>query len=360
VATVGRVKKTDSLIAFLLALPLCAVFAGACGAEHFVPTESGGGIGGLSPMGSGGELGDALEADLPDEPPVDIRKADGLPCGAATECTSGFCVDGVCCEQSCMGTCRTCALPGSAGTCRPFDVGTDPADECPDQTAASCGTDGTCDGAGGCRKYLEGTTCAAPGCSGSMLTTLGTCSAAGMCMKPAGAACGNYTCSGAACRTTCTSSAQCTPPSICSMTVCGGLVGSYYNTMNFTGPVALTRTDATINFDWGFGVPGPGVSADTFSTRWAGKLTPRSSQTYTFYLSSDDGARLTINDTVVIDKLVDKEANAEEMGTIALLAGQPVPIQLDYFENRELAKVRLSWSATGEPKAVVPISALSP
>ncbi|HET6282064.1 MAG TPA: PA14 domain-containing protein [Polyangia bacterium] len=328
-----------------------------------MPTDSGGGgIGGLSPTGSGGTFSDALEEDLPGEPPVDPRKANGVMCGAATECASGFCVDGVCCENTCMGTCRTCALPGSAGTCRPFDVGTDPADECLDQTAASCGTDGTCDGAGGCRKYPEGTMCAVPGCSGSMLTMLGSCSAAGMCMKPAGTACGNYTCNGAACRTTCTLSAQCTTPSVCNTTTtsCGGLVGAYYNNTNFTGNPVMTRTDAIIDLDWGTTNP-PGVNPDNFSIRWKGKVTPRFSQMYTFYLLADDGIRLMINNMMVIDSLPNPTPTVEKPGTpIMLQANQPVSIQIDFNEIVGSANIRLSWSSMSETKAVIPTSALSP
>src|SRR5579863_3414208 len=35
----------------------------------------------------------------------------GLSCSCAAECKSNFCVDGVCCDKACQGTCMTCALP---------------------------------------------------------------------------------------------------------------------------------------------------------------------------------------------------------------------------------------------------------
>ena len=36
-------------------------------------------------------------------PPVGGPKPNGQLCGAGTECTSGFCKDGVCCNNACDG-----------------------------------------------------------------------------------------------------------------------------------------------------------------------------------------------------------------------------------------------------------------
>ena len=41
----------------------------------------------------------------------------GEPCGASSECASGFCVSGVCCTTACTGLSQTCTAPGSVGTC---------------------------------------------------------------------------------------------------------------------------------------------------------------------------------------------------------------------------------------------------
>lgn len=41
----------------------------------------------------------------------------GAPCLAASDCSSGHCVDGVCCYTECAGQCEACDEPGVAGLC---------------------------------------------------------------------------------------------------------------------------------------------------------------------------------------------------------------------------------------------------
>ncbi len=41
----------------------------------------------------------------------------GAPCKEGTECSSGSCADGVCCNESCSAVCQSCNVPGSVGTC---------------------------------------------------------------------------------------------------------------------------------------------------------------------------------------------------------------------------------------------------
>ena len=54
------------------------------------------------------------------------RSRNGSRCAGDADCASLHCVDGVCCDQGCDGTCYSCNLPGSAGTCTPIDGAEDP------------------------------------------------------------------------------------------------------------------------------------------------------------------------------------------------------------------------------------------
>ncbi len=131
-----------------------------------------------------------------------------------------------------------------------------------------------------------------------------------------------------------------------------GLRGEYYDNINFT-TLRETRTDATVNFNWGSGSPATTVAPDTFSVRWTGQILAPVTGTYTFFTTTDDGNRLTINGQRVIDSFVDQPAT-ERSGQITLTAGQRYDIALDYFENRGLASAQLHWAAPGITKQIVP------
>jgi len=135
-----------------------------------------------------------------------------------------------------------------------------------------------------------------------------------------------------------------------------GLKAEYFNSLNFTNPV-LTRTDATVNFDWQTGSPAAGVNADNFTVRWTGQVEPLYSQTYTFYTTSDDGVRLWVNNQLIIDKWIDQPAT-EWSGSIALTAGQKYDIKLEYYEKTVGAVAKLSWSSASQAKQIIPQSQL--
>ena len=145
----------------------------------------------------------------------------GATCAAGTDCNSGFCAQGVCCATACAGTCRSCALAGSTGTCTAVPAGQDPLTQCSDRGAASCGTDGSCDGAGACRNYPAGTNCHAASCAGASFQPASTCNAGGSCTAPAPAACAPYVCASTGCKTSCQTSADCASPTdTCSAGAC--------------------------------------------------------------------------------------------------------------------------------------------
>lgn len=50
-------------------------------------------------------------------------RAEGEICTAASDCASGYCVDGVCCNRSCNGTCERCDTAPTVGLCTSLDCG---------------------------------------------------------------------------------------------------------------------------------------------------------------------------------------------------------------------------------------------
>jgi choice-of-anchor A domain-containing protein len=111
----------------------------------------------------------------------------GETCTAANQCTSGQCVDGVCCNSACDGACDACALEGSVGTCSLSP------------NTVECRTGSSCDVA----EYCTGTSASCPAdafrppgaecTSDSNACTVDQCNGAGSCTHPAvtpGTTCG--------------------------------------------------------------------------------------------------------------------------------------------------------------------------
>ena len=69
--------------------------------------------------------------------PPPPSKGNGQTCGGVTECRSGFCKDGVCCDTACTGQCLNCAT----GTCKAVTKAPDPP-EC--SGFLSCNSKGYC------------------------------------------------------------------------------------------------------------------------------------------------------------------------------------------------------------------------
>jgi hypothetical protein len=138
-----------------------------------------------------------------------------------------------------------------------------------------------------------------------------------------------------------------------------GLAASYFNNQSktFYTPATLNRTDASINFDWGTGSPDSSIGVDHYTAMWTGSILPQFSENYTFYTYTDDGARLWVNGTLVVDAWED-QAPTEWAGSIPLVAGKKYPITLQYYENAGGAVAKLSWSSPSLNKALVPQSQL--
>ncbi|MGE4051911.1 MAG: PA14 domain-containing protein, partial [Piscinibacter sp.] len=137
-----------------------------------------------------------------------------------------------------------------------------------------------------------------------------------------------------------------------------GLLGEYFNTVTASGTPVLSRTEA-IDFDWGTGAPGTGVTADNFSARWSGRLIVPVSGTYRFQTESDDGVRLTVNGVRLIDNWTDHAPTLDTSGGVNLVAGTQVDIVAEYYERGGGALMRLRWMMPGETAfAAVPAAQL--
>jgi hypothetical protein len=143
----------------------------------------------------------------------------GKPCQQRGECTSRFCVDGVCCESACAMPCMACSAAakgqGADGVCGPVLAGLDPDDDCAPQGNPPCQTPGICNGSGACATVV-GQPCAATSCeSETVQTNIQVCNTALQCVSSGSTDCSPYRCRNGACLLSCTSSDDCISGSAC-------------------------------------------------------------------------------------------------------------------------------------------------
>ncbi|HEY2329342.1 MAG TPA: glycosyl hydrolase, partial [Verrucomicrobiae bacterium] len=124
-----------------------------------------------------------------------------------------------------------------------------------------------------------------------------------------------------------------------------GLTGEYFANVDLSGPPAVVRTDAGVDFDWNSGSPAAGIPAENWSARWTGILTPLKSGEFIFCLYADDGCRLFIDDQNVIDHWSLDSGNEAHTGKINLVAGQKYRFRVEYFQGPGNDNIHLSWVA---------------
>jgi len=121
-----------------------------------------------------------------------------------------------------------------------------------------------------------------------------------------------------------------------------------------------SEIDPVINHTWTDVSPGCNVSNDFWNIRWLGQIQPLFAEDYTFYLTVNDMGRVWINNQLLIDGWLGTSSGTTITGTVALTAGQKVPIKVDFAEKTGDAKIKLEWSSPSNPREVVPQSQLFP
>jgi cytochrome c553 len=85
---------------------------------------------------------------------------------------------------------------------------------------------------------------------------------------------------------------------------------------------------------------------DAFGLVFEGVLIVPKDGTYTFYLDSDDGSRLTVAGQTVIEYDGVHELGNERSASVELSSGR-LPIRLDYFQKTAKLGLRVGWSGPG-------------
>lgn len=137
-----------------------------------------------------------------------------------------------------------------------------------------------------------------------------------------------------------------------------GFTASYFGNTSLQGSPIVTRIDTKINMVWDGASPMPGVDGNNFSARWEGTIIPSADDEYTFTTIADDGTRLWVNGTLLIDDWT-VHGMTPKQGKIFLKAGVPAWVKLEYFQGIFGAGIKFLWSSDRQLEQFVQGSPIS-
>jgi beta-glucosidase len=126
-----------------------------------------------------------------------------------------------------------------------------------------------------------------------------------------------------------------------------GLLGEYFANVTLDSPAVFTRVDPSVEFQWTLFSPDPGrLPYDFYSVRWTGRLKAPSTGQYRIGIEGNDGYRLYIDDSLVIDNWI--KASCRTVATAySFEAEREYRLRVEYFEPTGNARIRLIWNVGG-------------
>jgi hypothetical protein len=157
----------------------------------------------------------------------------------------------------------------------------------------------------------------------------------------------------------------------------GGLQGLYYHWDGILPPAVpgitdpgpanpfqifvLSRIDPEVNFNWGDSSPDPNIHVDDFACRWVGHVECPVDANYTFYTTTDDGARLFIDGIQLLPIAAWQQQGMTEWSGSVILSPGLHDIEMHHEEHVGGAGAELRWSAIpinpadhAIPKQIIP------
>lgn len=130
-----------------------------------------------------------------------------------------------------------------------------------------------------------------------------------------------------------------------------GLFGTWYGGDDFTRPQEV-ETLLRLDSNWINDVR----RGRSWSARWRGSLEAPVTGLVTFELQVATAGRFAIAEALVLDAM---EGGGTVRGSLAMVAGERSPVELDYLRRGPETFVKVLWSWDGQPPVVIPQTALS-
>ena len=151
-----------------------------------------------------------------------------------------------------------------------------------------------------------------------------------------------------------------------------GLSGAYYNgaavdfSAQTTGTLVFSDIVPVINFNAGnaYTTYNPtawpaGVPSTNFTAVWTGQVLAPYTGSYQFQTITDDGARLSVDGTVLFTDMTGHAPTANTSAAITLTAGTEHTIKFEYYQGGGGYTAQLLYSTLGAPFQIIPQSQLS-
>ncbi len=116
--------------------------------------------------------------------------------------------------------------------------------------------------------------------------------------------------------------------------------GEYWSNRSLRGSPTVVRNDKAIDFDWGWGAPAATLPSADFSARWT-RTMDFGAGTYRFHILVDDGARLWVDDMLIIDAW--RDGSTREVSKDYALAQGTHAVRVAYYEHGGEARIRVWW-----------------
>jgi len=122
--------------------------------------------------------------------------------------------------------------------------------------------------------------------------------------------------------------------------------GEYWSNRRLEGDSVLVRNDVTIDFNWGRGSPAVTLPADGFSARWM-RTAEFEAAIYRFRVVVDDGARLWVDDQLILDAW--RDGSAREVTVDYALVRGTHSVRVEHYENTGDALIHVWWEKVPSP-----------
>lgn len=132
-----------------------------------------------------------------------------------------------------------------------------------------------------------------------------------------------------------------------------GFKAEYFNNIGFEGQPAYSEVCEKIDYDWQRKAPFPQVNADNFSVRYTATIVPKISGCYTFIITSEDGSKVTLDDSVLVNSFEcsHPRSKPEDVVSAELLSGKEYHLVIEYYDRRSRAGISFAYLLPGHHRA---------